>query len=305
MTTTHTPGRVCVLGSANVDDVREVDRFPRPGETVFARSRTRVPGGKGLNQAIAAARAGAATALRARIGADEEGRMLRAAAAGAGVDTAGMLEVPEATGSAAILRDGAGENSIVVAGGANAAFAELTADDLAAVAIADILLLQGEVPLAVLEQAAVHARGHGTRVVLTPAPVQEFGPDLFSLVDLLVPNEHEACALAGLEDPRAAARALAGSRRRVLITLGGRGAALVDPTGTVQEISSVPVRAVDTTGAGDAFCGALAARLAAGAELPEAARWAAAAAALSVTREGSATSPAREEVEQLLDRPPV
>lgn len=300
MTPEHSGGRVCVLGSANLDEVCHVERLPRPGETVLALSRSTVPGGKGLNQAIAAARAGARTSLRARIGADPAGARLREAAAEAGVDVTGMEAIDGSTGTAVIQIDAAGENTIVVASGTNGAFTAPDAEDLAAVAAADVLLLQGEVPRTALLAAARHARAHGTVVVLTPAPVQDFGQELLACVDVLVPNEHEACALTGAEDPLAAARALAAPGRDVLITLGGRGVALVRAEGTIGEVPALPVRAVDTTGAGDAFCGAFAARIAAGEDRLAAARWAAAAAALSVTREGSATSPSRDEVERLL-----
>jgi ribokinase len=282
---------VTVVGSLNEDVVVAVDRLPGRGETVIARATTLAPGGKGANQAAAAARLGAAVQMVGRVGDDPAGERQLAALAEAGVSVASVARtqgVP--TGSATIpVEDGTGENLIVVVPGANAALdaADAEAD---AVRQAAVVLLQLEVPLATVTAAA---RAAGGTVVLTPAPPQPLPVELLEHVAVLVPNEHELVHLAGAAPAERApaelaalARGLGGSA--VVVTLGARGALLV-PTGDGEPLLQPPpvVTPVDTTGAGDCFCGALGGALAGGAPLAEAVRWAVAAAALSTTALGA------------------
>ncbi|AXE25977.1 ribokinase [Streptomyces globosus] len=278
---------ITVLGSTNMDLVAYVSKAPRLGETVTGREFRTVPGGKGANQAVAAARLGASVAMVGAVGADAFGVRLRSALTAAGVDTCGLRTVEGASGTAHITVDDEGGNSIIVVPGANGLVTGLESGDEERIAASGTLLLQLEVPLSAVAAAARAARAHGVRTVLTPAPVQPLPPDLPDGVDLLVPNEHEAAALTGLTDPRQAAAALLDRFPEVVVTLGAAGA-LHAARG--QEPYAVPaprVRAVDTTAAGDTFAGALAVALGEGRPMREAMAWAAAAAALSVQRPGA------------------
>jgi ribokinase len=272
---------IAVVGSINLDLVVGVERHPAPGETVIGDDRRELPGGKGANQAVAAARLGAAVALVGRVGADAQGARLRAGLAAEGVDVTHVREDPDApTGVALIAVDAAGENTIVVSPGANA---RVGAGDVDAahdvLAGAAVVLLQHEVPEEAVAAAIVAA---GATVVLNPAPARAVAAP----VDVLVPNRGELAALAGRAgDPVALARSLAGARA-VVVTLGAQGAVVVEGD-RAEHVAAPHVRAVDTTGAGDAFCGALAQALDDGATLVEAARWAVRAAAASVTRAGA------------------
>jgi ribokinase len=272
---------IAVVGSINLDVVVEVERHPAPGETVVGGDRRELPGGKGANQAVAAARLGAAVAMVGRVGADAAGRRLRDGLAGEGVDVAHVREDAHApTGMALIAVDGRGENTIVVSPGANA---RVGPDDVHAarelLAGAAVTLVQHEVPPDAVRAAIAAA---GATVVLNPAPARP----LAAPVDVLVPNRVELAALAGGDgDPVALASGLEGARA-VVVTLGADGAVVVQGD-RVERIAAPTVAAVDTTGAGDAFCGALAEALAGGGELVEAARWAVRAAAVSVTRAGA------------------
>jgi ribokinase len=270
---------IAVVGSINLDLVVPVARHPAPGETVIGGDRAELPGGKGANQAVAAARLGAEVALVGRVGADEAGRRLRDGLAQEGVDVEHVREDPDApTGMALIAVDGAGENTIVVSPGANARVGE---DDVGAagelLAGAPVMLVQHEIPRSAVA-AAVRAAG-GT-VVLNPAPARELVPG----VDVVVPNRVELAALAGDGPPEAVAARL--DARAVVVTLGAEGALVVEG-GRAEAIAAPRVEAVDTTGAGDAFCGALAEALARSAAVAEAARWAVRVAAASVTRHGA------------------
>jgi len=268
-----------------------VGRLPGRGETVIGRSTVLAPGGKGANQAAAAGRLGPGVGMVGRVGDDPAGRRQLAALVAAGVDVARVLPtggVP--TGSATIaVEEGTGENLIVVVPGANA---ELTPEDadVAAVREAEVLLLQLEVPLETVEAAA---RAAGGLVVLTPAPSRPLPAGLLDRVDVLVPNEHELVQLAGASPGQRSAAELAGlatavGAAAVVVTLGVRGALVVPARGGPATLQAAPpVVAVDTTGAGDCFTGALAQALAAGSALPQAARYAVAAAALSVTGPGA------------------
>jgi ribokinase len=281
---------VTVVGSLNEDVLVRVPRLPGRGETVVGREAVLAPGGKGANQAAAVGRLGGGVAMVGRVGDDPAAGRQLAALAGAGVDVAAVRRTPGTpTGSATIpVEDGSGENLIVVVPGANAQLRPGDVD-VAVVRDARVVLLQLEVPLETVLAAAAVATG---AVVLTPAPPQPLPAGLLARVDVLVPNEHELRQLAGAPpgDPTPAdlaglARGLAAGT--VVVTLGGRGALLVPDDGPALLQPPPPVRPVDTTGAGDAFCGALAVALAAGATPAAAVATAVAAAALSTTGPGA------------------
>ncbi|MEW2416255.1 ribokinase [Streptomyces sp. NPDC046866] len=289
---------IAVLGSTNMDLVAYVTKAPRLGETVTGRAFRTVPGGKGANQAVAAARCGARVVMIGAVGADEFGVRLRSALASAGVDTGGLRTVEGASGTAHITVDDEGGNSIVVIPGANALVTGLEAGDEARIAEAGSLLLQLEVPLSGVTAAARAARAHGVRTVLTPAPAQPLPGGLLASVDLLVPNEHEAAALTGLTDPRQAAAALLEQVPEVVVTLGAAGALYAARGHEPYAVPAPRVRAVDSTAAGDTFVGALAVALGEGRPMREALGWAAAAASLSVQRPGAQDSmPGRPETD--------
>ncbi|MCX4964754.1 ribokinase [Streptomyces sp. NBC_00654] len=239
---------VVVLGSLNIDLVTHVARHPGAGETVLGRGLTVLPGGKGANQAVAAARAGARVRMVGRVGDDDGGRRYLAALDADGIDTAGVVPAPgEPTGQAHIAVDDLGENTIIVIPGANGAVTGADVDRAAgALEGAQVLLLQLETPMPAVVRAARLADRAGVRVVLNASPTAEVPPELLRLADPAVVNEHEY-------------EALGEGARSVCVTLGARGARW-------GEHEAVPpaVDAVDTTGAGDCFAGTLAARLAAG-----------------------------------------
>ncbi|RIQ12672.1 ribokinase [Jiangella rhizosphaerae] len=291
---------ITVLGSANMDLVVTVDRAPGRGETVTGRTFTTVPGGKGANQALAAARAGGEVAFVGAVGDDEFGRGITSLLAGDGVDVSGLAVSDQPTGTAHITVDATGDNSIVVVPGANGTVTSLTDAHRAAIDAAEIVLLQLELPLGLVAEAARYARSRGVRVMLTPAPAVPLPPELLTAVDVLVPNEHEAALLAGVADPVAAARSLAAGGGDVVVTLGGRGALRV-AAGAETAVPAFAVEAVDTTAAGDTFAGVLAVGLAAGLDWDDALRRASAAAALSVRRPGASSSmPDRAEIDAFL-----
>ncbi|MGA5323744.1 ribokinase [Streptomyces seoulensis] len=284
-----------VVGSANADLVVGVERRPGAGETVLGGDLAVHPGGKGANQAVAAARLGARTALLARVGDDGHGRLLRDSLRSAGVETAAVLTGGAPTGVALITVDPSGDNSIVVSPGANA---RLTEDDVRAEVLgaARVVSAQLEIPPATVA-AVVRALPEGTRFVLNPSPPSPLPGEVLAACDPLVVNEHEARVLLGHEetgepgeDPAEwARRLLALGPRSVVVTLGAKGALVCDASG-VRAVPSVAVAAVDTTGAGDAFTAALAWRLGAGEELPVAAAYAARVGAAAVTRRGAQES---------------
>ncbi|NXY99719.1 ribokinase [Streptomyces sp. BR123] len=289
---------IAVLGSTNMDLVAYVPKAPRLGETVTGRAFRTVPGGKGANQAVAAARSGAQVVMIGAVGADEFGVRLRSALTAAGVDTAGLRTVEGASGTAHITVDDEGGNSIIVIPGANARVTGLEEGDEARIAAAGALLLQLEVPLSAVGAAARAARAHGVRTVLTPAPAQPLPAELLASVDLLVPNEHEAAALTGLTDPRQAAAALLERVPEVVVTLGAAGALYAARGREPYAVPAPRVRAVDSTAAGDTFAGALAVALGEGRPVREALAWAVTAASLSVQRPGAQDSmPVRAETD--------
>nr|WP_274387892.1 ribokinase [Salsipaludibacter albus] len=287
------------MGSANLDVVVRTPRHPRPGETVTGHDVARVPGGKGANQAVAAARAGAMVAFLGAVGDDDAGRLLRATLEDAGVDTTGLDVVDAPTGTAHITVDDVGENTIVVVAGANATV-ELDDHARGAIAAARCLLVQLELALPVVAAAVAHARRHDTLTVLTPAPAVSLPDDLLADVDVLVPNQHEASVLTGSDDPERAADELLGRGvRACVVTLGGDGAlAARADARTRHPAPRVPV--LDTTGAGDAFVGSLAVALVEGRSLGDAVDVATAAASLSVQRAGAIPSlPTRAQIDEV------
>jgi ribokinase len=292
-----------------MDLVARSQRIPHAGETVIGGDFRTVPGGKGANQAVAARRLGAQVRMLGRVGMDPFGSQLLDNLSKAGVDATGVGRDPQAaSGIALIMVDDAGQNSILVAPGANMLLSPADMDAAEAVIpSAQVILLQLEIPLETVVRAAQIGHAHGVKVVLNPAPAQPLPTELTHLVDVLVPNEFEAALLTGLpvdsdEQIRAAASALrASGAANVIITLGGRGALLATAQG-FQHFPAFPVKPVDTTAAGDAFVGCLGAALAEGRTLEEAMRWGSAAGALSTTKKGAQPSlPQRKEVEDLLN----
>jgi ribokinase len=275
---------VCVVGSANLDLVAGAERIPAPGETVLGHSYAEHPGGKGLNQAVAAARSGATVAFVGAVGDDAAGIRLRAVLSADGID-ASLLAVADApTGRALIVVDDRAENSIVV----------VPPFDVPAAAV---VLCQLEVPADAVVHAFRAARADGALTVLNPAPAADLRDELMALTDVIVPNEHEVELLGGVERLREAGIGI------VVVTRGGAGVDVHTSDGT-QHVAPFPVEPVDSTGAGDAFCGSLAARLAAGDAIADAVRWAAAAGALATTVHGAVPAqPRRELIEALLGQP--
>ena len=291
---------VLVVGSANLDVVLSVGTLPAAGETVLAHARTPGPGGKGANQAAAAARSGTRTAFLGAVGDDEGGRLLRAELAAAGVDLALLRVVPAPTGTAYVVVDAAGENAIVVDPGANAALVALTATELAQAAGAQVVLCQLEVAPQTVADALRAADGLR---VLNAAPARPLPPGLLSLVDVLVVNEQEALAVAaalggGASTVDGAVARLLAEVPEVVVTLGAAGALLGRRGVRPLHVPGVPARVVvDTTGAGDTFCGVLVAARAAGADPEQAVLRGCAAASLSVERPGAArAAPGPEQV---------
>jgi ribokinase len=273
-------GRVVVIGSLNVDLVTHVERHPKPGETVLGSGLERLAGGKGANQAVAASAAGAAVCMVGCVGSDEAGSAYLARLLALGIDVSAIrVGYDRPTGHALITVDQVGENSIVVVPGANAAVSVLDLEVLDSVGPSDIVLLQLEVPLEVVAAAVRRASGRGARVMLNLAPYAALPSDVVALADPVVVNEHEALLLADSE-------ALPAS---LVVTFGAAGAAWDGDqlTGPVVEESDV----LDTTGAGDAFCGALSAALVAGAGRRDALQAALAAGAAAVGHVGAQRDP--------------
>jgi ribokinase len=273
-------GRVLVLGSLNVDLVTRVERHPRPGETVLGDGLEQLAGGKGANQAVAAAAAGARVAMVGCVGDDAGGSAYVARLAARGIDTSAVRVCPGVpTGHAVVTVSDDGENSIVVVPGANDLLDEREVAAVDELGPGDVLLVQLEVPRAVVCTAVRRAAGRGARVVLNTAPYAALPPDVVGLADPVVANEHEMAALAeaGAEP------------RSLLVTFGANGASWDGVTAPAHEVAADEV--ADTTGAGDAFCGALAASLAGGAERGAALDVALAAGAAAVRHRGAQPDP--------------
>jgi ribokinase len=297
-----------VVGSLNMDLLTRAPRIPHPGETIIGSDFRTVPGGKGANQAMAAARLGARTSMVGRVGRDAFAEELLDNLAAAGVDQRFVLRDSDAaTGVALIVVDDVGQNSIVVAPGANMHLSPADVDAAEAVISgADALLLQLESPLETVIRAAEMAHAHGASVILNPAPARPLPAELLTLVDVLAPNESETSLLTGLpvgdqaEAEEAAMALLDLCVGNVILTLGERGA-LLARRGKIELFPAFEVSPVDTTGAGDAFMAGFAVALAEGKALAEAVRWGNAAGALTTTKLGAQSSlPTRQAVENLL-----
>lgn len=295
---------VLVVGSVNVDLTVAAAHLPRPGQTVSGGVLHRGHGGKGANQAVAAARAGAVVRFVGAVGRDGDGDEVVAVLAGEGVDVDGVARVDAHTGTALICVDAAGENQIAVAPGANRLIRAEGVDPTGAA----VVVAQLEVPAPVVAEVFGRAREVGARTVLNAAPVHPGDEDairaLLAVVDVLVVNVHELDALAPGDGPAAEpARALGGSGPSacsVLVSRGAAGVVWVPPDDPPLEVAGHVVEAVDTVGAGDALCGALAAGLALGLDDESAVRRANAAGALAATRPGARSSPTAAEVDALL-----
>jgi ribokinase len=298
---------ILVIGSLNADLVVRAPRFPAPGETISGEDLAIIPGGKGANQAVAAARQGARVSMLGRVGSDSFGPTLIDNLQQNHVDTTYVLTDKSATGTAIIVVDASGQNSIVLSPGANGKVS-LADVDTFPFQSADMLLLQFEIPLEAVIHAASLARQNGLRVILNPAPARPIPDLLLADMDILVPNESELQLLSGqpvtdTDSAKSAARALLEKGvKTVIVTLGANGALLV----TDEKVTHIPtfkVEVVDTTAAGDAFIGGLAAALLKDKSLEEAVHYGNAAGALAATKFGAQPSlPTRDEVERILRR---
>ncbi len=300
--------KLLVIGSVNADHVLKVDKFPRAGETIMGHGYQVIPGGKGANQAVAAARLGANTALIACVGDDDFGRRMVSRFQSDGIDTRAVMTVPDTpTGIALIQIDASGENSIAIAPEANRCLTpDLLGQHRHLLREADTVLMQLESPLETIMAAARDARQAGATVVLNPAPARSLPDSLLADLTILTPNETEAEFLTGLAvksapDAQRAAKVLHDRGVKiVIITLGAKGAYYSGPDGS-HLVEGLHVHAVDTTAAGDTFNGALVAGLQESLDMDAAIRFAHAAAALSVTRLGAQTSiPDRKELNEFM-----
>jgi ribokinase len=294
---------ITVFGSINTDLVTRVAAIPRPGETVHGTDYALIPGGKGANQALAARRAGAGVRMVGAVGDDEMGRVALRELQAAGVDLSAVTQRKGTTGVAIIAVDKAGENVIILSPGANASVNSGQLDALPFKS-GDTLLLQMEVPLAESRAAAAKGRKAGARVILSLAPFVPVAESDLTAVDMLIVNEHEAAALAlhfGLPEASGAkgvVTALAKRLGKTVIATLGRNGAVASSGKTAIAVPAIPVTPVDTTGAGDTFCGVLAALLDEGADLEAAMRYAAAAGSLACLKEGAQPCfPDRDEID--------
>ena len=281
---------VVVVGSANLDLVATTPRHPLPGETLIGSDFHQYPGGKGLNQAVAAARAGAQTTFICAVGDDDAGRFLHSIASGEGLNLAGVHVSPnQPTGRALIVVDDGGENSIIVVPGSNASCPPATT-----IGPSDVLLAQLEVPISTVSDSFMAARQAGAMTILNPAPAAELSPELMSLCDIVIPNEHEIKLLGGVS------RLQESGVETIIVTKGATGID-IHHQGMTQRLPSFRVTPLDTTGAGDAFCGSLAASLAAGHDLEDACLRALAGGALATTTHGAVPSlPFQDQIEAVI-----
>lgn len=302
-------GRVVVIGSVNTDLLVRVASLPAPGETVLAREAREAAGGKGRAQATAAARFGAATRFIAAVGDDADGHAVLAELREEGIDTALVRIVDAPTGRAIVSIDDAGENSIVVIPGANGMLDSLTEGDEQAVVDADVVLMQLETGTGIALETITRARENGVTIVLNAAPPPELDrvdvDGLLGGVTYLIVNEVECQRLAGGPDLDESARALAQLCGSVIVTLGGQGGALYRGSGAPLRLPALNVTPLDTTGAGDAFCGVFAAAIAEGRDVESALRLALTAGSLATLTAGNVpASPSREQVlASSLERP--
>jgi ribokinase len=307
---------ILVVGSLNADLVVRAPRFPQPGETISGEDLQVIPGGKGANQAVAAARLGANVAMLGRVGKDSFGDFLLDNLKSNDVDSQLVRRDDASTGTATIIVDATGQNSIVLSPGANG---KVSAADMEKASFLehDLLLLQLEIPVPTVLAAAQHARENNVRVILNPAPARQLPDELIALADYLIPNETELSLLTSMDvndmpSAEAAARALLGrGAKHVIVTLGSRGALAVDKD-TSRQVDTFVVDVVDTTAAGDAFIGGFATKLMESASLlanlqeqaralQSAVRYGCACGALATTKFGAQPSlPTKEEVEKFM-----
>ena len=302
--------KIAVFGSSNMDFVFGVEDMPRKGETIKSLSFDKVPGGKGANQACACGKLGGDCTFLTAVGDDDSGRSLLSSLEAAGVHTNKVLEKKGcATGMAAIVVEKKGDNSIVIVAGANQyCDSSYVKENLDVIREAKVVLVQLETPLEGVLTFIRLAKEAGKTVILNPAPASEQLPDeILGCLDFLTPNETELNTLTGMaadteeEIEKAAGSLLAKGVKNVLVTIGARGAMLCNAQGSKIYPTFTHLKPVDTTAAGDTFNGGLAVGLAEGMELEQAIRFANAAAAISITRNGAQTSiPSREEVKELL-----
>ncbi|EEW52859.1 ribokinase [Limosilactobacillus antri] len=300
---------VVVLGSINVDTTYHVNRFPQPGETIAAQSKSSAPGGKGANQAVAAARSGAQTVFVGAVGSDNEGQYMLEALKENDIDTSHInIDKYHGTGSAAITLDANGQNDIMVYGGANQAMQPGEFGDLSELlAHTDFLIAQFETPQAVALDLFKQAKEQGVTTVLNPAPAHEIMPELLQYTDVIAPNETECALLTGIEltDEASMLKSADYFRERgvkhLLITLGDRGVFYATPNGHGL-VPAFKVKAVDTTAAGDTFIGALCSQLEKDlANVEDSLRYAQRASSLTVQRMGAMPSiPTGEDVKAAL-----
>ena len=291
------PAKIVVVGSFNTDLTTYLERLPRPGETLHGYKFVTGPGGKGSNQAVAAARLGAQVTFVGRVGIDAFGDAGLKMWQAENINTAYVVRDPEQpTGVAPILVEDSGENMIVVAGGANLVVSPQDVDAAReAIAAADVVITQLEIPQAATAYALKVAKEYGVRTILNPAPASPLPADVLALADFLTPNETE------LEILRAGRALLSSDAQTLIMTAGADGAVWSRKDGSTGQVPTFSVKVVDTTGAGDAFNGGLAVALAEGKTIKAAIRFANATAALCVTRPGtSASMPQRAEVDALL-----
>jgi ribokinase len=283
-------GTVVVVGSINADTVLTMDKLPHPGETILATGSVEFLGGKGHAQALAAARFGSRCLLIGAVGDDDAARRVREGLTQAGVDLSLLRTVREPTGRAFVSVDASGENSIVVLPGANAAVDSLTPTDVAAIGNASVLLLQLENGTSAAFNAIRTAHAAGVTVVLNAAPAREIPDDVINCVSYLIVNEGEARLLGGSDDLREVGEQLSRKVGTVLVTVGAGGVNVYERDSTPYTITAEKVRVIDTTGAGDSFCGVFAAALAQGVAVRDACQFAVTAGTRAVQTAGNTSS---------------